>query len=65
MTYRDSYSTPESYYSKLTVMKFNGNRWEDVGTAGFSPGEISDTSLVFNGNTPYVPYVNGSINKAK
>ena len=30
--------------------------WQNVGSAGFSAGEASNTSLVFNGSTPYVAY---------
>jgi uncharacterized repeat protein (TIGR02543 family)/LPXTG-motif cell wall-anchored protein len=39
-----------------TVMKFNGTGWETVGTAGFSAGQATYISLVFNGGIPYVAY---------
>ncbi len=30
--------------------------WQNVGSAGFSAGSVSYTSLAFNGSTPYVAY---------
>ena len=41
---------------KATVMKFDGTGWVKVGSAGFSAGEVSYTSLAIDNDTPYVAY---------
>lgn len=48
--------------SKVTVMKFDGTSWVNVGTAGFSAGVVNYTSLAFNESTnePYVAYQDGA-----
>ncbi|TSA26425.1 MAG: T9SS C-terminal target domain-containing protein [Bacteroidetes bacterium] len=44
-------------YSKLTVMKFDGNTWDTVGIAGFSTIFPSWISLAFNSSgEPYVAF---------
>lgn len=54
ISYRDT-SLP--VYHLLSVMKFNGTSWEFVGSAQFSAGAISQTSLVFDSSdTPYVAF---------
>jgi Bacterial Ig-like domain (group 3)/Divergent InlB B-repeat domain len=46
--------------TKATVMKFDGTRWSNAGSAGFSAGSISFTSLsVAPDGAPYVAYVDG------
>gem|GEM_PF-3546878 len=59
-------STPYVAYSdlahggKLSVMKFNGSNWVYVGTAGFSPIDVMDTSLAVINGVPYVAYQAGA-----
>jgi hypothetical protein len=45
--------------SKATVMKYNGESWVTVGSAGFSADDADYTSLVFSDGTPYVAYRDG------
>ncbi len=58
----DCFPTPYVAYGdransgKATVMKFDGNEWETVGTAGFSAGKAWDMNLALCGSTPYVAY---------
>jgi hypothetical protein len=52
-----------NYAGKATVMKYNGNSWETVGQAGFTPAAGHDViSLAFHPatNEPYVMYRDGS-----
>jgi len=48
---------------KATVKKYDGNNWVDVGTAGFSAGSASFTSITLDENgipfVAYVDYANG------
>ncbi|RMG96668.1 MAG: hypothetical protein D6706_09900 [Chloroflexi bacterium] len=45
---------------RTTVMKYAGNNWVTVGTAGFSAGRADYTSIATDGNgTPYVAYRDG------
>ena len=47
----------DSGNSIITVMKFNGSNWINVGSAGFAQGLIFSTSLAFNNiGEPYVSY---------
>ncbi|HUZ57416.1 MAG TPA: hypothetical protein VMU83_01380 [Hanamia sp.] len=42
-------------------MEYNGTSWVTVGTAGFSAGGISVTSLAIDASgTPYVAFAGGS-----
>ncbi|MEO6761227.1 MAG: choice-of-anchor U domain-containing protein, partial [Candidatus Saccharimonadales bacterium] len=43
--------------NKVTVMKFDGNSWQNVGSAGFSAGQSNYISLALDGDTPYVAYM--------
>lgn len=47
---------------KATVMKFDGNNWVNVGSAGIvSTGSANNTSIVIDSQgTPYVGYVDGA-----
>ena len=55
-----AYSDYPSLYGKLTVKKFDGSDWVNVGPAGFSAGLALSTSLVFSpANEPYVAYNDG------
>jgi hypothetical protein len=46
---------------KVTVRKFDGTGWIDVGTPGFSSGSADYVSLAVNGTgTPYVAYVDAA-----
>jgi hypothetical protein len=50
----------EGSYGSASVMKFNGNSWVNVGSAGFSNG-IVDISLALDASgTPYVAYLEGN-----
>ena len=50
---------------KVTVMKFNGTGWQNVGAAGFSAGTADYTSLYIYNGTPYVAYKDGgNLNRA-
>jgi hypothetical protein len=43
----------------ITVMRFTGGAWENVGNAGFSPTAATGclyTTLAFSGATPYVAF---------
>jgi len=42
--------------NKATVMMYNGTVWTNVGNAGFSAGEVLDTSLYVYDGIPYVAY---------
>jgi hypothetical protein len=42
--------------NRATVMKYDGTAWEPVGLAGFSDGEVWQTSLYVYNGTPYVAY---------
>jgi hypothetical protein len=45
------------YGNKVSVMKFNGKDWENVGNAGFSAGNVNDIALEFDSaGIPYVSY---------
>ncbi|MGI4022440.1 MAG: MBG domain-containing protein [Janthinobacterium lividum] len=55
MDYRYGYTG-----GKATVMKFEGGSWLTVGTAGFTTGAASYTSIAFNNGTPYLAYADGS-----
>ncbi len=47
--------------NKANVMKFDGNNWVQVGTAGFSAGEAYGTNLALDSNgTPYIAYKDGA-----
>ena len=43
----------------MTVMKFNGTNWVNVGSPGFSAGYASYTSLAIYDGMPYVAYQDG------
>ncbi|WP_432671730.1 LamG-like jellyroll fold domain-containing protein [Flavobacterium sp. SM2513] len=47
--------------NKVTVMKFNGTAWINVGSAGFSEvSNVFNLNLAFDtSNTPYIGYVGG------
>ena len=66
VAYRDAFPTYDTWVTyKLTVMKFNGSYWEDVGTAGFSPSNAKYISLAFDAaGTPYVAYRDSNIYNA-
>jgi hypothetical protein len=52
---------------KATVMKFDGNNWVDVGSPGFSTGQVAYVSMAFNpfDSLPYVAYADlGNYQKA-
>jgi Bacterial surface proteins containing Ig-like domains len=51
VAYRDDNSS-----QKLTVKKYDGANWVNVGNAGFSAGHIVYMSLMLRGGTPYVAY---------
>jgi hypothetical protein len=50
--------------TKLTVKKYNGSDWVNVGTVGFSPGYAFFISMSFDKktNTPYVVFEDGANN---
>jgi hypothetical protein len=51
----------------VTVMKFNGTNWVNVGNSGFSAGNANFVNLAFSptNNQPYVAYLDwGNSNKA-
>jgi hypothetical protein len=51
-------------YSKTSVMEFNGNTWEFIGSPGFSDGDSDCQSLAFSPDgTPYVAYMDGGHNR--
>ena len=55
-----AYSDEGNSY-KITVKKYNGSNWVDVGSAGFSDAASNNISLVFApGNIPYVGYQNAA-----
>jgi len=56
IVYRDN-----SVGGKATVMKLNaaGTGWEVVGTAGFTPGIASYTSIAIHNNVPYIVFTDG------
>ena len=66
VAYRDAFPTYDTWVTyKLTVMKFNGSYWEDVGTTGFSPNYAKYISLAFDAaGTPYVAYKDDNIYNA-
>jgi uncharacterized protein YjdB len=49
LAYRD-----DANDSKVTVKKFDGATWETVGSSGFSATWVGQTTIAFDGNTPYV-----------
>ena len=52
LAYRDT-----NYGGKATVMKFDGNAWVVVGTAGFSADTANDKSMaIAPDGTPYIAY---------
>jgi hypothetical protein len=38
------------------VMYYNGSLWTNLGSPGFSAGQVSYTSLAIYNGTPYVAY---------
>ena len=53
MAYRAS-----SNFHKISVMKFNGTNWENVGPAGFSNSQADYLNIVFSpSGEPYVAYM--------
>ena len=46
------------FFYEASVMKFNGNQWEYIGSPGFSDSCASFTNIAFNASgQPYVAYV--------
>lgn len=51
----------ENTGGKGSCMKFNGNSWEQVGTASFTSGVVNySLSLSVSGDTPYFAYQDGA-----
>ena len=48
---------------KTTVMRYNGNAWELVGTNGFSDVGSHDQTLVIYNGIPYVAFADGTSSK--
>lgn len=47
--------------NKVTVMKFNGEVWEKLGTEDFSAGSTEMQKLkISNNNVPYISFIDGS-----
>ena len=44
----------------IGVTTASAQTWQTVGAAGFSAGEADYTTLVFNGSTPYVAYLDAA-----
>ncbi|MEM5948955.1 hypothetical protein WKV44_10450 [Spirochaetia bacterium 38H-sp] len=45
---------------RLTVMRYDGTGWEEVGEPGFSHGEVDDISLAVEEGIPYVAFGDGA-----
>jgi hypothetical protein len=57
VVYRDDDDNDRFTTNPATVKKFDGSSWDTVGTAGFSAGGVTSTSIVVNSaDTPYVAY---------
>lgn len=50
----------ESVSGRLSVMKYSGSAWANVGIAGFTPGYVSDFVLYVDQGTPYVAFTGSS-----
>lgn len=51
----------QSSNNRASCMKYNGNSWEQVGSAGFSTGAVNyNISLNSLNGTPYIAYQDGS-----
>lgn len=48
---------------KISVMKFNGTTWENVGNAGISGGNVTQTRISFHNSIPYISYQDGNDGK--
>lgn len=58
VAYKDAYFM---YSDKVTVKKFNGTTWEDVGLPGFSAGAAEHVSITIDGGgTPWVAFADGA-----
>ena len=66
----DSNNVPYVVYTEeqskqITVLKFNGTSWVNVGQRGFASGGAYDVSLVLDhNNTPYIAYSNTNISNS-
>ena len=49
--------------NKITVKKYDGSSWVNVGPAGFSTGQAGYISLFVDNGTPYVAYRDASKNQ--
>jgi prepilin-type N-terminal cleavage/methylation domain-containing protein len=59
--YEESCGEYTCYYNgKITVMKYNGSVWENVGNPGFSSTEANSLSFFIYGETPYIAYSDSS-----
>jgi hypothetical protein len=51
----------DSCLPKLSVMKYNGSSWVNVGPVRFSPILTNGAAIAVHGNTPYITYPDSSI----
>ncbi len=51
----------DSCIPKLSVMKYNGSSWVNVGPPRFSPILTNGAAIAVHGNTPYITYPDSSI----
>ncbi len=62
VAYKEGYDGVDGGY-KATVMKFNGVSWEEVGSRGFSPGQITYSDLAFYNGQPCIAFRDESNNQ--
>ncbi len=53
----------QSVNNQVTVRKFDGSNWVDVGTKGFSPGGATYIDMEIHGETPYVAFTDYNNNR--
>ena len=51
----------DSCIPKLSVMKYNGSSWVNIGPPRFSPILTNGAAIAVHGNTPYITYPDSSI----
>ncbi|ADY57519.1 cell wall binding repeat 2-containing protein [Syntrophobotulus glycolicus DSM 8271] len=54
--YTYDYDNENNDHNGVTVMKYDGSNWVNVGNPGFAGGMIADPSLIVDNGTPYVVF---------